>query len=254
MIGVAHPEPGPEILNRAGAEARDLICIAYDTGQRAFTFDSSIYAAEVVKQVLNEAQYGKCAFCERQVGLDSDIEHFRPKSAAQQKRGGALSKPGYYWLAYEWSNLLLSCTHCNCRHKRNLFPLANPRMRAKHHRQSIGRELPLLINPAEDDPGQFLSFRDQYIYAVQGNHRGEETIRVLGLDREALNEERLSCLQRLQQLHKFALLLEEQGDADAIKVAAEIRIEIDRQCSDAEPFAAMACAARSRDFRPFAEQ
>ncbi len=253
MIRVSRPESVSDILRIAGATARDALCAAYEAGERELAFDARLYAAPEVKAALQKAQHGKCAFCERQIGADSDIEHFRPKAAVQQRKGGKVQRPGYYWLAYEWSNLLLSCTHCNCRHKRNLFPLLHPRRRAKHHNQALTREEPLLIDPATEDPAQCLDFRDEVIYAIDGDKRGEETIRVLGLNREALHEERLSLLQLLRQLHVYATALEAQIDnADSAAVAAQIRADIDERCADSEPFAAMARAARRRGFHPFA--
>jgi hypothetical protein len=35
--------------------------------------------------------------------------------------------------AYEWSNLLISCSVCNTSWKRTFFPLANPTQRARSH-------------------------------------------------------------------------------------------------------------------------
>jgi hypothetical protein len=51
---------------------------------------------------------------------------FRPKGGWVQNDGDALTQPGYYWLAYEWSNLLISCQLCNQEFKKNRFPLLNP--------------------------------------------------------------------------------------------------------------------------------
>nr|WP_239015299.1 AAA family ATPase [Archangium violaceum] len=78
---------------------------------------------------------GKCAFCESQLAHISygDVEHFRPKAGWRQEEGGPLGRPGYYWLAYEWTNLFLACTLCNQQFKRNLFPLRTPSRRARSH-------------------------------------------------------------------------------------------------------------------------
>jgi len=53
------------------------------------TLPQFFYAVTLVKQALITAQYGKCCFCERLVGSDGDIEHFRPKHASRQ----AVDKP-----------------------------------------------------------------------------------------------------------------------------------------------------------------
>jgi uncharacterized protein (TIGR02646 family) len=59
---------------------------------------------------------GKCAYCEGLIEntQPGDVEHYRPK-------GGVLVdgelKPGYYWLAATWDNLLISCIDCNRQRK-----------------------------------------------------------------------------------------------------------------------------------------
>jgi hypothetical protein len=108
----------------------------YCAGTRTFSFDPAIYGDVAVKAALVAAQHKKCCFCESIVGTDGDVEHFRPKAACRQTSGDALTRPGYYWLAYDWSNLLLACGPCNQRHKGNLFPLADPSRRVTSHKDT----------------------------------------------------------------------------------------------------------------------
>jgi len=56
--------------------------------------------------------HGKCAYCESKITAiyNGDIEHFRPKGKIQTANP---SRPGYFWLASEWKNLLLACPFCN---------------------------------------------------------------------------------------------------------------------------------------------
>jgi uncharacterized protein (TIGR02646 family) len=74
---------------------------------RNFEFKASVYGAKSVKKTLLTAQHGKCAFCESKFEhvAFGDVEHFRPKGGWIQTDGDQLTRPGYYWLAYEWSNL-----------------------------------------------------------------------------------------------------------------------------------------------------
>lgn len=51
----------------------------------------------------------KCAYCEKYC-YDPEVEHFRPKG---QVTGDQRLANGYYWLCYEWTNLLPSCHECN---------------------------------------------------------------------------------------------------------------------------------------------
>ena len=132
-----------------------------------WSFDSGLYGAKSVKNGLKKAQLDKCAFCESKISHIAwgDVEHFRPKAAYRQGANEPLIRPGYYWLAYEWSNLLFCCQLCNQRFKGNDFPLIDVTRRAKSHHDSIRAEQPLFIHPAIGDPSLFLEFRAEYISA-----------------------------------------------------------------------------------------
>ncbi len=68
--------------------------------------------------------FGKCVYCESLITNNhpGDVEHFRPKGRVTdlnnkpvmiKSNGKEVSHPGYYWLAYEISNLMPSCEDCN---------------------------------------------------------------------------------------------------------------------------------------------
>ncbi|OJT16818.1 hypothetical protein BO221_47805 [Archangium sp. Cb G35] len=197
---------------------------SYEKGKRLFEFEPGIYAHETVKQALLEAQHGKCAFCESKVAHISygDVEHFRPKAGWRQREDEPLSRPGYYWLAYEWSNLLLACTLCNQQFKKNLFPLQTPARRARSHKEDVTAEDPLLLDPAVDDPESFISFREEVPYAVDGNARGEATIRALGLRRETLAEQRRKHLSLVNALRRLIALRDPEA-AKARRLLQDMR-------------------------------
>jgi len=137
LIRIVKPAVGPPILSdptKRGPKATADLKTAYDAGERDFSFNSDIYGAKSVKNKLKGVQRNKCCFCEARVAHVShgDVEHFRPKGGFQQDEGDELIKPGYYWLAYDWSNLFLSCQICNQIHKKNLFPLADPTQSKGH--------------------------------------------------------------------------------------------------------------------------
>jgi hypothetical protein len=79
----------------------------------------------------------------------------------------------------DWDNLLLSCPVCNQRYKSNLFPLANPDQRARLHTGDVAQEKPLFIHPAHEDPEQYIGFRKEIPYAINGNKVGKATIKAL---------------------------------------------------------------------------
>src|SRR5262249_16385955 len=135
----------------------------YRSGDVHFTIDKRVYGASVVKDSLLEAQNNKCAYCEatfRDTSFGA-VEHYRPKKFAQQGPGEEKEYPGYYWLAYDWHNLLVSCEVCNTTHKQNYFPLANPTERARSHLEDVSKERPLLIHPAIQDPREHIRFRNE---------------------------------------------------------------------------------------------
>jgi uncharacterized protein (TIGR02646 family) len=182
---------------------------AYQSGKKQFSFDSTIYAHDSVKKILIEDQYGKCCYCERVIHAEGEVEHFRPKGFVQQTSGVAPQKPGYYWLAYDWRNLYLSCSACN-RYKKNHFPLKDPETRAKNHRQKIECETPNLLDPGQDDPIQAIRFDGAESSAI--TDAGQTTIDLLRLNRKSLQKSRLICLQRMKFCYQAIQAAQEYPD------------------------------------------
>lgn len=239
MIRIRKPEAPPEVLSSLGAEETNRLCVLYENGERQFRFRREIYSHSLVKQALILAQHGKCCFCESQPGVDGDVEHFRPKAAFRQDAGAELESPAYYWLAYEWGNLLLACGPCNSRHKRNLFPLQDPAARARSHHDRLDLEQPLYLDPSREDPELFIGWRADVPYAIDGNPRGEATIIGLGLQRR-FDEARRDHLQRVLALSALTQIARHARD---LRLLTILEAEIERVCSDRALFAAMTRAA-----------
>lgn len=143
---------------------------------------------------------GKCAFCESDVlaNQPGDIEHYRPKAKVKDEDGKDIMvdidgvnqpHPGYYWLAYDWSNFLPSCRDCNSRTKAktkgkligkgNLFPVRN--FRAVKAGEHINEE-PMIINPIFIDPRDHLWIDNLGI--IHGHTpEGKTSIEIFGLNR-----------------------------------------------------------------------
>ena len=157
-----------------------------------------------MKDTLIEIQGYKCCFCESKIGHidDGDVEHYRPKAGWVQNEE-VINKPGYYWLAYEWDNLLLSCGKCNQRFKKNYFPLINNERALSHH-DSVAVEEPVFIHPGKEDAEAFITFKEEIPVEVQGNVRGFVTIQKLGLDRSWLNEQRREKLDLVRDIYDLA--------------------------------------------------
>lgn len=183
----------PEKLR--SSECQDLVRQALSE-QSNHTFKSDYYNKGCIEE-LKELYHFKCAYCETDssAGAPFDIEHFRPK----KKVTGIPNHIGYYWLGYEWSNLLLSCRECNTK-KGGKFPIEDESKRIYHPELSDGlpkntfcqadadlflQEQAQLLNP-ELDPVE-----DHLIFKPNGeihhlSERGRVTVCTFKLNRERL--------------------------------------------------------------------
>jgi hypothetical protein len=253
VIRVHRPRRAPAILLNKGKAATKQLLEEYDGGARQFTFNAGIYGAASVKAALGTAQHGKCAFCESRVThiAYGDVEHYRPKAGHRQTDGDPLRQPGYYWLAYRWSNLLFACQICNQRFKKNLFPLKDPARRALSHHHDLKAEEPLLIDPARTTPSVHLRFREEYAFARRSSLIGETTIELLGLNRPELVEFRRDRLEKLKLLaairdHLTSLPKSERSRSD-IAHLRKLQAALEHAVSETAEYAAMARVALSAD-------
>ncbi|MCW3465889.1 AAA family ATPase [Chitinophaga nivalis] len=143
-----------------------------------------------IKPDLAAAFHHKCAYCEQRLYQphQGEIDYFRPRSGVAGNK--EYLKDHYWWLAYNWDNLYLSCSTCN-RVKGNQFPLSEEASRAPIGDTSFGlwNEATLLIDPCREHPEEHLTFRNTgEIVAL--STKGLATIQLLALDREELNEKR----------------------------------------------------------------
>lgn len=163
----------------------DLTPSDYNNGNKTFAFDSKIYGHPNIKKQLIDDQFGKCAFCEQNIVSVSygDVEHFRPKGGYSQNDRDALHYASYYWLAYDWNNLVLACQICNQRYKKNLFPLLKVEKRALNHHDDIKKEKPFFVNPIEENPKFLIKFVGATATGIDRRHRGKKTIDALSLNR-----------------------------------------------------------------------
>ena len=170
--------------------------------------------------------YGKCVYCETAIRniFPGDVEHFRPKgritneahqpiylknkdgSFQLDQNGNKLAHPGYYWLAYDWKNLMPSCTYCNRPKedfgKRNSFPVEGI------HAQSPGEEIherPLILNPIseypEDNPENHFKLDCENGLLVPKTQRGQFCIDLFGLNtRTPLQDGRRSAAHSAKSL------------------------------------------------------
>jgi hypothetical protein len=164
-------------------------------------FNSSIWS-ELKEFLLGKVFHGKCAYCESKITAASfgDAEHYRPKGKVTVREQGKESvvawndqpHPGYYWLAYDWRNLLPACQRCNSADgKMNQFPVQGAHCGPPPADPPALDEVekPRLLHPYYHDPAKHLRFGEKGV--VSGlTDEGETSIRVYDLGRDELRAER----------------------------------------------------------------
>ena len=239
MIRIRKPSNIPSVLCKRGVEKTQELCEKFvQSGGHirpsagTCIYDRNIYAHAEVKEVLRQAQHNKCCYCETRVGPGGylTVEHYRPKGSVRQSKSkkSAKLKPGYYWLAYDWSNLLFCCPACN-RNKSDLFPLEDDSRRARSHLDSIDREKPLLVHPAMEDPDKHFYFDGWTIRPL--TKRGAKTIDCLILNRPNLQEDRREWLEELDCLLKILMHLEEETQICREEVRQQIESMVQKKYS-----------------------
>lgn len=179
----------------------------------------------------------RCAYCESPLVFDrykGDAEHYRPKGRVTWKNdatkpkvmarcklpdGSEIDHPGYFWLAYDWRNLVPACSACNSgAGKVDQFPVRDahvlqlddvaiaaepeaievPKSSKKYFtgpHTLDAKEQPLLLNPlnptADRDPTRHLRYGlGGVVVAVDNSEIGKKSIEVYRLKRGALEKRR----------------------------------------------------------------
>lgn len=153
--------------------------------QERYQFDASILRE--AKTAVTDMCKGKCAYCESPIGTlsDGDVDNFRPKAGARGLEPNDYSPQHYWWLAYEWENLLLSCQVCGRKNKRDLFPVEGVRAAIGTRGAELRTERALLIDPTIDDPEDHLVFQNDGLVNPL-TKQGATTIEILRLNRSEL--------------------------------------------------------------------
>lgn len=191
--------PAP-LLDAKWAQIRQDVLIT----QNAHAHKTSCYRDTTIEE-LKTLYKNKCAFCERVYGDELEVDHYRPKKERSVAKDRKHDNPGYYWLSYEWSNLILCCSKCNGQ-KSNKFPLTglNELNRVSTHIVNPGipnydsydfqwiqvYENPLLLNPESD-----INFETHLRYMPSGEvkgitDKGKLTIEICDLNRSWLLNQR----------------------------------------------------------------
>ncbi len=257
----------PEVLQHGSPKLKKELeaAIAHyadpTNAKKAFKF--KVYSDASVKEALITMSKEKCAYCESQFlkTYVGDIEHFRPKGEIEELKNTDNSKPGYYWLAADWDNLLLSCRNCNQKSKQstatveeaismgkmNQFPLFDETKRIRSHDADLEKEekVRLLLNPCKENPEDYFKY-DIESGVIQPKKRKEflkqralSSITVFGLQRTPLVHSRakkavriLKQMSRVERRYKDLLRAIDDQDDDI----AERQEELDWEIEDLHSF------------------
>jgi uncharacterized protein (TIGR02646 family) len=171
-------------------------------------------------KILFERFHYKCAYCEARPGHVSHphIEHYRPKGIAR-----------FEGEIFDWDNWLSSCGICN-------------EEKWRHFPEDEG--VPLLLNPAEEDPASHLCFVGSNLRGL--TKRGKKTVELIELNRQSLRNERAAWLNLVNSL----LLLWVESEDE--KVRQECREHLIWTMQDDAPFAGMTRAYLGQKCAKFA--
>jgi uncharacterized protein (TIGR02646 family) len=233
------PRPScPPLLESKRVETlRASLERAFKRGKiKSAKYDSKIWRDDEVRLALYNYQNRKCCYCERprDAKREPDIEHFRPKGAVS----GSKKHAGYWWLAYEWTNLFFACKTCNQEHKKTQFPLRRRSKRATTPKSDLSKERPILPDLVSEDPLGLIGFDWNHeleeAWPIPTDvERGAQIIKVLGLDSKQLNEERGSQIAILLAAAQRMNCAQRSGEASSIKKAA---LEIEHLTRRDQPF------------------
>ncbi|REH54733.1 uncharacterized protein (TIGR02646 family) [Tenacibaculum gallaicum] len=202
-----------------------------------------------VEDQLAISYHNKCAYCERLA--KADIEHYRPKKKVSEDE----THNGYYWLCYEWTNLLPSCVKCNRDGgKHNKFPiignrvivpsfLANGELNLSHQlaqNNPLLAEAPYLLNPEIDNPELFFDFFNDplgngiRIRGIDNQDRGKNTIKICKLNRQELRLERVeNVINPFKQAIESAFVMLADGTLSSDQLNSQIIFQLRQLKSNA---------------------
>lgn len=194
---------------------------------------NSRYKQEDVKIALKRIYKNKCAFCEQRVE-SSHVEHYRPKKK-------------YYWLAYSWDNLVLACPSCNQNKGTNFeirgssveFEKTEMSIRQIHNKSIFydGVENPKMVNPEVTDPfGKIRFCKNGMIESDNENFK--YTIEKCKIDRDDLNDQRRTLLDRFKEHARSVLYEYSEPNEQKIGISTAVKMFISDSNDPKLPFLA----------------
>ncbi|MFL7866374.1 HNH endonuclease family protein [Vibrio cincinnatiensis] len=196
--------------------------------KKAIAAKSNVWS--LLSDILAKRSYGKCWYCEsNELRSDNPIDHFRPKGKVAE----CPDHPGYWWLAFEWSNYRYACTYCNSRRvevetaggKQDHFPVFTP-PDWNRSKDDNNAEKPKLLDPSDEDDYKLLTFNKNGEACPncsdedsEDYQKAKESIDKYHLNHEPTKKARKAIRQRIKQIiANTNKLLEEGVDTRSIQI------------------------------------
>ncbi len=193
-----------------------------------------------VRYALRMLYYNKCAYCETKA-YQPDVEHYRPK---KKVIGFQNNNHGYYWLCYEWTNLIPACYECNSRKgKGNKFPINNQRVTTPTFLDKEGLDFnackinspvwqiegTLLLHPEMDNVEIYFKLLwNGKLKGLDGNNgKGNTTIKTCDLNRGNLIYARKAIINTITQNIMDIFFMYRNGIIASNKLEEALRIVIE---------------------------
>jgi len=217
--------------------------VAIEAG-RDSKIDEKLYKGQKEEVYINKTGpfRGKCAYCESDIYKSQygDVEHFRPKNAVENESGKPIKinirgkkklHPGYYWLAYDWRNLLPACELCN---------RTNPKLRTggkligkgkrfpvRHNNYATmpgdeASEDPLLINPIWTDPSAHLEIDETGVLSHKDDV-GYMCIEIFGLNDRGLPDARKKTYETVKKKYRLFVMAILMSGHERLSLKSELR-------------------------------
>lgn len=194
----------PEKLAALKAVSDGLDAIS-DPAQRKAFIEANKGAWNTVRGELEAMSFGKCWYTEAKEGCSRyQTDHYRPHGRAKQEAKDYTA--GYCWLAFDIDNYRIVGVLANTQNqeysdktvgKSDWFPLLDPTIRANLAYRSIDHEIPLLLDPVNEDDSDKIKFIDNGEAHPADELSDEEKAWVKdAIDRMGIKQEKLNGLRR----------------------------------------------------------
>lgn len=168
-------------------------------GQKRYNFPFERKIDSNLKKYLHEVFHGKCGYCE--IKIDSPelgtVDRYRPHNGVRDKK--EYFPDLYWWLSYEWDNLIYCCKECNS-YKGNYFPVKGARAKSKDN--DLNEENRMLLSPYLDFPDRHLDYNKGEIFS--SSDQGYQTIELLRFNRTSLVEKRTKAETEIKDIFNKA--------------------------------------------------